>query len=140
MNTIKNRVWDTLEFREKWANLIGQLEHVNWMAQEQSDKPTEMAEAVSLARYRLEQVAALLGCAQEKPPSPEKVESGACGYCGGNHLPEVCPNVFRPIVDCEHADTVDGCCNHPKNLTPECHVGACPRLDKRIRDNWEATT
>lgn len=39
---------------------------------------------------------------------------------------------FTPIIDCEHKDAVDGCCSHPKNCTPECHVWVCPRLNSRI--------
>ena len=138
---MKDQIGNTPEFSNRWAALVGQLSFIHHVVLSTFiPRPTEMAESVSLARYHLERVAELLGCAQAKPPSLEKVGSGPCGYCGENHLPEVCPNVFRPIVDCEHADTVDGCCNHPKNLTPECHVGACPRLDKRVRDKWEAST
>lgn len=55
-----------------------------------------------------------------------------CPFCQGNHDWSTCPVVFKPILDCEFADPVDGCCTHPKNFTPECHVGACPRLDNRV--------
>jgi hypothetical protein len=59
--------------------------------------------------------------------------TGPCVYCGGECLPDDCAVVFTPIKDCEHKDPVDGCCSHPKNMTPECHVGACPRLHRRIK-------
>lgn len=42
-------------------------------------------------------------------------------------------DVFTPINDCEHKDAQDGCCSHPKNMTPECHVNACPRLHPILR-------
>jgi hypothetical protein len=42
-------------------------------------------------------------------------------------------DVFTPINDCEHKDKEDGCCSHPKNMTPECHVDACPRLHPILR-------
>lgn len=35
---------------------------------------------------------------------------------------------MTPIRDCEYQDPDDGCCLHPDNHTPECHVWACPRL------------
>lgn len=50
-----------------------------------------------------------------------------------------CPTIFTPIEDCEHKDAADGCCHHPKNLTPECHAGACPRLHKRLYSAWSAS-
>lgn len=130
MNT---QIGRTPEFKARWESLMRQLGVIHYAAERSSLGPTETAEMVSLSRYQLERVAELLGCAQTQT-------KGSCGYCGGDHLPEECLNVFKPIIDCEHADTVDGCCNYPKNLTPECHVGACPRLDKRVRDNWEAST
>lgn len=55
----------------------------------------------------------------------------SCPFCQGPHDWEQCPVVFRPIKDCEHVGG-DGCCCHPKNPTPECHVHACPRLDSRV--------
>ena len=63
-------------------------------------------------------------------PAPE------CCYCGGAHEADNCPTTYTPIKDCEHKDADDGCCHHPKNMTPECHVGACPRLHRRIYDAW----
>lgn len=55
-----------------------------------------------------------------------------CPFCAGPHAHDACPVVFKPILECEFADPVDGCCSHPKNMTPECHVNACPRLDNRV--------
>lgn len=55
-----------------------------------------------------------------------------CGYCRGGHEEKDCPVVFKPIIDCVHANTLDGTCEHSENMTPECHVGACPRLDPRV--------
>lgn len=71
-------------------------------------------------------------------PSPERLGSQACGYCGGKHTEQNCTLIFRPIEDCEHVAKVDGTCAHPGNLTPECHVCACPRLDRRLRNIWDA--
>ncbi len=63
-----------------------------------------------------------------------------CCYCGiSGHDADNCPTTFTPIKDCEHKDADDGCCHHPKNMTPECHVGACPRLHQRIYDAWNAS-
>lgn len=56
-----------------------------------------------------------------------------CAYCGGICAEGDCAVVFTPINDCEHKDPEDGCCSHPKNMTPECHVMACPRLHPRIK-------
>lgn len=55
-----------------------------------------------------------------------------CVFCGGACEPDDCSEVFTPIADCSHKNPEDGCCSHPKNMTPECHVGACPRLHRRI--------
>lgn len=33
-----------------------------------------------------------------------------------------------PIPGCEFKNREDGCCSHPKNMTPECHINACPRI------------
>lgn len=63
-------------------------------------------------------------------PTPE------CCYCGGAHEADNCPTTYTPITDCEHKDAADGCCHHPKNMTPECHADACPRLHRRIYDAW----
>lgn len=63
--------------------------------------------------------------------------SAPCAYCGGNCLPNDCVVVYTPITDCEHKDAVDGCCSHPKNMTPECHVDACPRLHSRLRRAYD---
>ena len=41
-----------------------------------------------------------------------------CGYVEG-----------RPVKDCGHVGT-DGCCEHPDNMTPECHHDACPLIGK----------
>jgi len=30
-----------------------------------------------------------------------------------------------PVADCGHKGE-DGCCQHPQNITPECHRFACP--------------
>lgn len=62
-----------------------------------------------------------------------------CCYCGGPHKAEECPVTFTPIIDCEHKDHVDGCCSHPKNMTPECHPGACPRLHSNLYTAWAKT-
>lgn len=56
-----------------------------------------------------------------------------CPFCGGDCLHGNCAVVFTPIADCEHKDPIDGCCRNPKNMTPECHVAACPRLHRRIK-------
>ena len=65
----------------------------------------------------------------------------SCGYCGkSGHDEQNCPTVFTPIKGCEFQDAADGCCTHSKNHTPECHVGACPRLHRRICDLWEKAT
>jgi hypothetical protein len=56
----------------------------------------------------------------------------SCPYCDGPHELDSCDVVFTPITDCEHKEADDGCCHHPKNMTPECHVNACPRLHKNI--------
>jgi hypothetical protein len=39
-----------------------------------------------------------------------------------------------PIIDCTHKDANDGTCAHPRNMTPECHVNACPRLALALCD------
>lgn len=57
-----------------------------------------------------------------------------CPLCCGTCEPNDCVAVFTPIIDCEHKDAVDGCCSHPKNMTPECHISACPRLHPRIKN------
>lgn len=51
---------------------------------------------------------------------------------GSNHDTDKCTSVFAPIIDCGHKCKEDGTCAHPDNMTPECHIGACPRLDRRI--------
>lgn len=56
-----------------------------------------------------------------------------CPFCGGTCAEGDCAVIFTPITDCEHKDQQDGCCSHPKNMTPECHVAACPRLHQRLR-------
>lgn len=40
--------------------------------------------------------------------------------------------VFTPILNCEHQDENDGCCHHPKNSTPECHIFCCPKLTPAV--------
>lgn len=55
----------------------------------------------------------------------------ACPQCGGECAAE-CDKMFTPITDCEHKDAEDGCCKHPHNMTPECHVNACPRLNRKL--------
>ena len=37
-----------------------------------------------------------------------------CGFVNG-----------RPVENCGHVGS-DGCCQHPENMTPECHTAACP--------------
>ena len=59
-----------------------------------------------------------------------------CPYCHGPHEWDECDVVFTPITDCSHKDHDDGCCHHPKNMTPECHVHACPRLHRNIQSKY----
>lgn len=76
------------------------------------------------------------GKAISAPNPPEKPDgSPRCCWCAGPHDWSACPVVYTPIIDCEHKDAVDGCCSHPKNMTPECHVNACPRLHRLL---WQA--
>ncbi len=35
-------------------------------------------------------------------------------------------NPLPPFQHCGWVSSVDGSCVHPKNITPECHAGACP--------------
>lgn len=35
-------------------------------------------------------------------------------------------NAPRPVENCGHVNDEDGLCEHPLNMTPECHDGACP--------------
>jgi len=58
MNTIPGQ---TPEFLEAWNALMRQLEAVLSIAHARLGGPTETAEAVSLARFRLENVARLMG-------------------------------------------------------------------------------
>ena len=44
---------------------------------------------------------------------------------------------MKPITDCEYSQE-DGCCGYPDAPTPECHTGACPRLDPFIDDATDA--
>ena len=38
--------------------------------------------------------------------------------------------IALPVVKyCEHQSSIDGCCLHPKNHTPECHIFICPLLN-----------
>lgn len=74
-------------------------------------------------------------CLYESELAPAAGSEGCC-YCSGDHDADDCPTTFTPIEDCEHKDPEDGCCHHPKNMTPECHVGACPRLHRRIYQAW----
>ncbi len=46
-------------------------------------------------------------------------------------------NIFAPLLNCPHQDKEDGCCHHPGQPTPECHVFACPMLDPRIGQKFE---
>lgn len=69
-----------------------------------------------------------LGEILQWPTAPSR-----CVFCGGSCSPNDCVVVFTPITDCEHKNAEDGCCSHPKNMTPECHVAACPRLHRRIK-------
>jgi hypothetical protein len=55
-----------------------------------------------------------------------------CQQCGRACADGDCAVMFTPITDCEHKDAADGCCHHPKNITPECHVDACPRIHPRL--------
>lgn len=43
-------------------------------------------------------------------------------------------NKHAPIVDCEHKNKTDGCCNYPDTINAECHALACPRLNKNLQD------
>lgn len=43
-------------------------------------------------------------------------------------------DVLDPIPDCSHHNEVDRLCNHPKNITPECHINCCPRLNPEVRE------
>jgi hypothetical protein len=40
------------------------------------------------------------------------------------------PEAERPVKNCGHVGP-DGCCQHPGNMTPECHDGACPIAEVR---------
>lgn len=72
-------------------------------------------------------------CDHDECPPSRCLHGGKCVYCGGDCADGDCTVVFTPIADCEHKDPVDGTCRNPKNMTPECHVGACPRLHPRIK-------
>jgi len=61
------------------------------------------------------------------------VKADQCPTCGRGCAEGDCVAMFTPIVDCEHKDAEDACCHHPRNMTPECHVDACPRLHPRLR-------
>lgn len=63
--------------------------------------------------------------------------AGNCPTCGRDCAEGDCVVFFTPIEDCEHKDAVDGCCAHPKNFTPECHVDACPRLHRRLHTIYD---
>lgn len=56
-----------------------------------------------------------------------------CPFCAGPHDWADCNVVYTPIKDCEFKNAEDGCCSHPKNMTPECHVNACPRLNPKLQ-------
>lgn len=51
-----------------------------------------------------------------------------CEFCEGAHAWEQCPTVFKPIKECEFSQPEDGCCSHPKNMTPECEIDALIEL------------
>jgi hypothetical protein len=34
---------------------------------------------------------------------------------------------------CPYSDPDDASCQHPRNLTPECHEGACPPYQEQAR-------
>lgn len=36
------------------------------------------------------------------------------------------PEIVIPVLHCGYRDPEDGCCSHPKNITPECHQWCCP--------------
>ncbi len=40
--------------------------------------------------------------------------------------------IWTPIEDCKYQDKEDGTCTHDGQVTPECHVFACPRLHPLI--------
>lgn len=63
--------------------------------------------------------------------------SAVCPFCSRPHDWSDCPVIYTPIIDCEYKDHEDGCCSHPKNGTPECHVAACPRLNRKLRADTE---
>jgi len=56
-----------------------------------------------------------------------------CPTCGRGCAEGDCVAFFTPIPDCTFKDDADGCCRHSGNITPECHVDACPRLHPRLR-------
>jgi hypothetical protein len=66
-------------------------------------------------------------------PDQQQPTEAQCCYCGGSCAAGDCVVVYTPITDCEFKDPVDGCCTNSKNMTPECHVAACPRLHRRIK-------
>lgn len=49
-------------------------------------------------------------------PTPGYYECASCGFINGH-----------PVAECGHVGS-DGCCQHPDNMTPECHANACPLL------------
>lgn len=49
--------------------------------------------------------------------APNNPKADSCANCG--YVAE------RPVNNCGHVGG-DGCCQHPYNMTPECHNDACP--------------
>lgn len=41
-----------------------------------------------------------------------------------------------PIEECSY-QVEDKTCDHPKNMTPECHVWCCPRIPQRVFNEIE---
>jgi len=50
---------------------------------------------------------------------------------------ETTDDVWTPINDCSWKDEEDGTCCHPRNITPECHIGCCPRIHLKIAKKFE---
>lgn len=61
------------------------------------------------------------------PPLPDSVakEIAALRVALSKGCPDCGYVIERPIKNCGKVGE-DGCCEHPDNLTPECHQNACP--------------
>lgn len=51
---------------------------------------------------------------------------------------DLTPAVMRPISNCLYGNPNDGCCQHPGNITPECHVDACPYFDSHGKPRFQS--